>query len=353
MTPERPSWSSDWTVGVRVWVERHGQALLGKGRLELLEGIDRWRSISAAARQLGMSYRRAWLLVQSINEAAGTPLVEAAIGGHHGGGAGLTEHGRLAVRVFRDLQAKVHQAAAAALPRLVGDTGAASIHLSAAASLEEVLDQLLADHALQQPLLRVRAVFGASDELADHLLAGAPGDLFVSADSAPLDRLEQASLLESDSCTILAENRLAAIAAPTQMLPVRRMADLLGPEITRIALAGPASPLGRYTETYLRGQGLYEPLLPRVLFVDSARSVLAAVRARQAEVGLAYASDAASAPCTVLFHSRRSPRIRYTAAVVRCGQQSAAARTLLHFLASPSARRRFRACGFLPPRTAP
>ena len=65
------SWGSDWTVGFRVWVERAGRAILGKGRLELLEAIDRWHSISAAARQIGMSYRRAWLLVQSVNEAAG------------------------------------------------------------------------------------------------------------------------------------------------------------------------------------------------------------------------------------------------------------------------------------------
>src|SRR5215470_1903004 len=113
------SWSRAWTVRLRVWVECSGRALLGKGRLELLEGIDRWRSISAAARQMGMSYRRAWLLVQSINEAAGEPLVEAATGGKHGGGARLTPRGRLATAVFHDLQQQLHQTAASLLPRLI------------------------------------------------------------------------------------------------------------------------------------------------------------------------------------------------------------------------------------------
>ena len=84
MSAEGPAWGSDWSVGLRVWVERAGRAVLGKGRLELLEGIGRHGSISAAARQLGMSYRRAWLLVQDSNEAAGTPLVEAVAGGPNG-----------------------------------------------------------------------------------------------------------------------------------------------------------------------------------------------------------------------------------------------------------------------------
>src|SRR5437763_10963501 len=116
MTLPAASWSSDWTVGVRVWVENAGRALLGKGRVELLEGIERWRSISAAARQMGMSYRRAWLLVQSINQAAGEPLVEAVTGGSQGGGAALTPRGRVAVSVFRDLQRQVHQTAAVLMP---------------------------------------------------------------------------------------------------------------------------------------------------------------------------------------------------------------------------------------------
>src|SRR5262245_54268609 len=90
-----------WCIGLRVWVERAGRAVLGPGRLELLEGIDRHRSISAAARLLNMSYRHAWVTVQRINEAAGEPLVVAATGGVDGGGAQLTPLGRWAVSAFR------------------------------------------------------------------------------------------------------------------------------------------------------------------------------------------------------------------------------------------------------------
>src|SRR5581483_11475482 len=97
MTDTEGAWADDWQVRVRVWVERQGQDVLGEGQLELLEWIDRCQSISAAARQLGISYRHAWVTVQAVNEAAGAPLVAAATGGRHGGGARLTPHGRLAV----------------------------------------------------------------------------------------------------------------------------------------------------------------------------------------------------------------------------------------------------------------
>ena len=61
---------------------------IGPGKIALLEAIRAKGSISAAARQLGMSYRRAWLLVEQINEALREPAVTAATGGQHGGGAG-------------------------------------------------------------------------------------------------------------------------------------------------------------------------------------------------------------------------------------------------------------------------
>jgi molybdenum ABC transporter molybdate-binding protein len=354
MTRARQPWGDDWAVGLRIWVERAGRAVLGKGRLELLEGIDRWQSISAAARHMGMSYRRAWRLVQSVNEAAGAPLVEATTGGTHGGGARLTPLGRQAVAVFREVQEQLRQTAAGLLARLVQADDAPAVHVAAAVSLEDVLGQLLADHALRQPAVRVRAVFGASDELAGHVLAGAPTDLFLTADPLQLDRLEAAGLLVATTRTPLAENALAAIGPAGRDVPVRKPAALVRPEVKRVAIAGPTSPLGGYTRRYLEGLGLYEALLPRALTVDNSRAVLAAVAAGQADVGLIYASDAArAADCRLLFRVRRPrPAIRYEAAVVARGGQPEQAAQLLAFLTAPAAATRFRRCGFLPVRAA-
>ncbi|HEV3118289.1 MAG TPA: winged helix-turn-helix domain-containing protein, partial [Gemmataceae bacterium] len=143
------SWGPDWEVGVRVWVERAGQAILGKGRLELLEGIDRWRSISEAARQLGISYRHAWLMIQDINQAAGEPLVATATGGIQGGGAQLTPKGQKALAIFRQLQDQLHETAASLLARCIQAPQTASVHVAAAVSLEEVLGRLVTAYALR------------------------------------------------------------------------------------------------------------------------------------------------------------------------------------------------------------
>lgn len=101
-----------WGLKVRVWVERDGRKVLGPGRVELLGHIDQLRSISAAAKAMNMSYRRAWELVQDMNEAAGVALVEAATGGIGGGGALVTPHGHKAIRLYQQLVAEVGRTAA-------------------------------------------------------------------------------------------------------------------------------------------------------------------------------------------------------------------------------------------------
>ncbi|GAB4357214.1 MAG: hypothetical protein Kow006_24820 [Gammaproteobacteria bacterium] len=76
---------------------------MGRGRLELLEQIRACGSISAAAREMGMSYRHAWQMIDSMNRQLGQPLVLKATGGQGGGGARLTEAGERAITAFRQL----------------------------------------------------------------------------------------------------------------------------------------------------------------------------------------------------------------------------------------------------------
>jgi molybdate transport system regulatory protein len=101
-----------WGLKVRVWVERGGKKVLGPGRVELLGLIDRHRSISAAAREMSMSYRRAWGLVRDMNEAAGEPLVEVTTGGQGGGGANLTPRGQEAIALYQRLVERLARTAA-------------------------------------------------------------------------------------------------------------------------------------------------------------------------------------------------------------------------------------------------
>lgn len=88
---------------------------IGPGKIRLLEAIARDGSISAAGRSLGMSYRRAWELVDALNRSLGTPVVAASAGGARGGGATLTEAGARLVEDYRAIEAAARRAAA---PRL-------------------------------------------------------------------------------------------------------------------------------------------------------------------------------------------------------------------------------------------
>ena len=90
---------------------------IGPGKAALLAGIARTGSISAAAREMKMSYRRAWLLVEAMNSAFRRPLVETLTGGD-GGGARVTELGAEVLRRYRAMESRAARSVAPELKRL-------------------------------------------------------------------------------------------------------------------------------------------------------------------------------------------------------------------------------------------
>jgi molybdate transport system regulatory protein len=93
-------------VGVRLFIrlDLTGGDRIGPGKIALLEAIGSEGSISGAARRLGMSYRRAWLLVEELNETLCEPAVIAAKGGSRGGGARITAVGESVVEHYRAIE---------------------------------------------------------------------------------------------------------------------------------------------------------------------------------------------------------------------------------------------------------
>ena len=83
---------------------------IGPGKADLLEAIASTGSISAGARRLGMSYKRAWDLVDTMNRSFSQPLIATAAGGSHGGGAQVTEFGYEVLRRYREIEVKATQA---------------------------------------------------------------------------------------------------------------------------------------------------------------------------------------------------------------------------------------------------
>jgi molybdate transport system regulatory protein len=96
---------------IKVQVFNGDERAFGPGRADLLEAIERDGSISAAARSLGMSYRYAWLLVDSMNRCFAERVVGATTGGKRGGGAALTDTGRRVLQAYRALEGDLAAAA--------------------------------------------------------------------------------------------------------------------------------------------------------------------------------------------------------------------------------------------------
>lgn len=90
---------------------------IGPGKIDLLRAIGEVRSISAAARSLAIPYKRAWLLIDTLNQGFGRPVVETATGGRGGGGACLTPLGERLVAAYDALEKRLNQDAA---PELEG-----------------------------------------------------------------------------------------------------------------------------------------------------------------------------------------------------------------------------------------
>ncbi|WP_182912686.1 winged helix-turn-helix domain-containing protein [Paracoccus onubensis] len=87
--------------------------MLGPGKVDLLERIQQFGSIAAAGRSMSMSYKRAWSLVEEMNRAFKTPLVDSSRGGAKGGGASLTEAGEEVLVNYRKLEEIMAEAGAA------------------------------------------------------------------------------------------------------------------------------------------------------------------------------------------------------------------------------------------------
>ncbi|MBI3530260.1 MAG: LysR family transcriptional regulator [Betaproteobacteria bacterium] len=102
--PSRKSSKQDLRPQIRIMFRK--AIAMGPGKADLLRAINETGSISAAARQMEMSYRRAWLLVDTMNQAFKSPVVVTLTGGKAGGGAAVTEFGKEVLRRYSAMEEK-------------------------------------------------------------------------------------------------------------------------------------------------------------------------------------------------------------------------------------------------------
>lgn len=222
----------------------------------------------------------------------------------------------------------------------------------AAASLTDALGELAAAYE-KEGGPHVALNLGASSALARQIVAGAPADLFVSADEAKMDDLAKRGLILRGTRRDLLSNTLVVVvpAASAVRLHIASAADLAGPEVHRLALADPSAvPVGIYAKEYLQKKGVWDRVSGRVVPTEDVRASLAAVGSGNVEAGIVYKTDALiSKRVRVAFEVPRAegPKIAYPFAVAAATKHPEAARKLLAFLASPRAALVFRRYGFL------
>jgi molybdate transport system substrate-binding protein len=222
--------------------------------------------------------------------------------------------------------------------------------VAAAASLSGLAPQLTrAFHDAQG--IDVRFNFASSNTLARQIVEGARVNVFISADAAQMDLVEQAGRLVDGSRVNLLGNQLKIIVttAGRHRLPaLSRPQDLLGPNVRRIALGDPAAvPVGVYAREWLQDLGLWNDVATKVVPLPSSPAVLAAVREGRAEVGIVYVTDDRQSGGGYLVPISETPRIVYPAAVV-IGARQTEAQLFVRFLQTAPAQRIFRDAGFIP-----
>ena len=233
---------------------------------------------------------------------------------------------------------------------LVPGVHAAEVMVYAAVSLTEALQ---ANAAAYEPTSGDRLVFnlGASNALARQIQAGAPADVFFSADEAKMDDLEKKGLLLAGTRKSVLSNVLAIVVENGARLDLASAADLVRPAIRHIAIAEPSTvPAGIYAKQYLKQLDLWNAVIDKLVPTENVRAALAAVESGNCEAGIVYRTDARiSKRVQVAFEVPRAegPRISYPIAAIAASRQPEAARRLVAYLGSPAAAQVFLAHGFL------
>lgn len=227
---------------------------------------------------------------------------------------------------------------------------AATVTVFAAASLTDCMREIARQYETQRGG-KVEFNFAASSVLERQIEAGAPADIFFSADEAKMDALGKKGLIDTKSRHPRLSNSLALVVARGNPAAVHSPDDLTKDSVRRIALAETQSvPAGIYARAYLTKIGLWKKIASKVVPLQNVRAALAAVESGDAEAGFVYKTDAAISSRVETAYEvppKEGPKITYPVALVKDAPEPQAARDFLRYIDSPEAARVFTRFGFL------
>jgi molybdate transport system substrate-binding protein len=221
--------------------------------------------------------------------------------------------------------------------------------VSAAVSLTEALEEIAAAFRSSGggP---VAFNFAGSNVLSRQIVAGAPVDVFVSADETQMEVIERAGLVMPGTRVPVVGNQLVVVVG-NRAPAITSARELVAEDIRRIAIGDPAAvPAGVYAKEYLERVGLWARLSPKIVPTANVRAALTSVQNGSADAAIVYATDAkiAKGVRVAAITGAENPRIIYPAAVIRTTRRAAAATQFVQFLRSAIAARIFEHHGFVP-----
>ncbi len=222
--------------------------------------------------------------------------------------------------------------------------------ISAAISLKEALQELTPLYQQRQPQITLRYNFGSSGALQQQINNGAPVDVFIAAAAQQMDALANSDRIVRDTRRDLVANRLALIEPATRSDRLQNLRDLLGRNITRIAIGDPRSvPVGQYAAQALRKLNLWDSLQSKLVLGNNVRQVLQFVESGNAQAGIVYATDAKTSTkvkVVQIIDAKLHKPIVYPIAVIQKSTNQPSAKSYLEFLSSEPAKTIFEKYGF-------
>lgn len=229
------------------------------------------------------------------------------------------------------------------------DAAFVSLTISAASSVQEVIQDIGSLFNQQHPHVKLTYNFGSSGSLRHQIEQGAPVDIFISAAGQHMDALENRNLLLNNTRQNLLTNKIVLITAQNN-LDLKSFSQLQKSEVKKIAIGAPDSvPAGKYAKEVLDSLQLYQPLEHKFIFAKNVRQVLAYVETKNVEAGIVYSTDAQLSKqvkvieiAPTISHSS----IVYPVSIIQTSQYPAIAQEFIQFLFSDAAKSIFKQYGF-------
>ena len=281
----------DYKINGSLWIECEGEEFFGRGCVKLLRLIEQTGSINKAAKEMGMSYKKAWEMINELNTQAAKPLVITQAGGEKGGGSIITEETKTLIAYhkksrerFLSFLKKFSLIFFILLVLSVASFTQTKLTVAAAANVQYVLNELVKDFESSTGI-KVDIILNSSGKITAQIKEGAPYDVFVSADIKYPQELYKSGYA-IDSPKVYANGLLVLWTTKAGIKPESDLKILISGAVKKIAIANPATaPYGMASVEAMNYYKVYDKVKDKLVFGESISQTSQYINSGAADIG--------------------------------------------------------------------